>query len=103
MRSGGSIIRRDPIRRCFKAELRDPLPSPVMSSRDHVGARSVSPSEGKRGREAISSPVCLAKRLPTPLFDLEAIAQFTTLAEIGPFIGDILAGRIRGRVVVALT
>ena len=34
--------------------------------------------------------------------DLESMAHFTTLSGIGPYIGDILAGRIRGRVVVEL-
>jgi putative YhdH/YhfP family quinone oxidoreductase len=34
--------------------------------------------------------------------NLEAMAQFTTLPEIGPYVTDILAGRIRGRVVVRL-
>ncbi len=34
--------------------------------------------------------------------NLESMAHFTTLSEIGPYITDILAGRIRGRVVVAL-
>ena len=34
--------------------------------------------------------------------NLESMAQFTTLPEIGPCIADILAGRIRGRVVVRL-
>ena len=36
-------------------------------------------------------------------FGLEAMAHFTTMSGIGPFIDDILAGRIRGRVVVALS
>ncbi len=34
--------------------------------------------------------------------NLESMAHFTTLAGIGPYITDILAGRIRGRVVVEL-
>jgi len=35
--------------------------------------------------------------------NLESIGQFTTPSQLGPHIADILAGRIRGRVVVALT
>ena len=34
--------------------------------------------------------------------NLESMAHFTTLSGLGPHIADILAGRIRGRVVVAL-
>lgn len=34
--------------------------------------------------------------------DLESMARFTTLSEIDPYTRDILAGRIRGRVVIAL-
>ncbi|MGO9108515.1 MAG: hypothetical protein ACLP9L_04715 [Thermoguttaceae bacterium] len=33
---------------------------------------------------------------------LESMAHFTTLSGLGPYITNILAGRIRGRVVVAL-
>ena len=35
--------------------------------------------------------------------NLESIAQFTNLSGIRPYITEILAGRIRGRVVVALS
>ena len=35
--------------------------------------------------------------------DLEAMAHFTTLSGLGPHVSDILAGRIRGRVVVSLS
>ncbi len=34
--------------------------------------------------------------------NLESMAHFTTLAGLGPYITDILAGRIRGRIVVEL-
>ena len=34
--------------------------------------------------------------------NLDAMAHFTTLSGLGPHISEILAGRIRGRVVVTL-
>jgi len=34
--------------------------------------------------------------------NLESMAHFTNLSGLGPYITDILAGRIQGRVVVAL-
>ncbi len=39
---------------------------------------------------------------PWKLESLESMAHFTTLDGLGPFVTDILAGRIRGRVVVAV-
>ena len=34
--------------------------------------------------------------------DLEGMARFTTLGGLAPYIADILAGRIRGRVVIVV-